>query len=88
VDHPDSVPIENEVLAVKRRNKEMNRQIKMMKDANKVQKKGLTKLMDYTDFEGKIEQLLEEVADEKQRFRELNTRKLKELHKNYGQEEN
>ena len=72
VDHPDTVPIENELLAVKRHNKEMNRQIKVMKEANKNQKKNLVKLKDFTDFDSKIESLLEEVATEKKRFRELN----------------
>ena len=66
------MPIENELLAVKRHNKEMNRQIKVMKEANKNQKKNLVKLKDFTDFDSKIESLLEEVATEKKRFRELN----------------
>ena len=65
VDHPDSVPIENELLALKRKNKEANKTIKIMKDANRGQKKNLTKMQTFTDFDSKIESLLEEVAHEK-----------------------
>jgi hypothetical protein len=35
VDHPATEPVENELLSVKRHNKELNRQIKVMKDTNK-----------------------------------------------------
>jgi hypothetical protein len=45
-------------------------------------------LKEFTDFDSKIESLLLEVAAEKKIYRYLNQKKLKELHKNYGQEEN
>jgi predicted RNase H-like nuclease (RuvC/YqgF family) len=88
VDHPDTTPVANEIKSLKMSNNQLEKKIKSMKDANKNQKSMLKKEQDNSNYDLKIEALLQEVTAEKIKYRKLSQRKLKELHKNYGADEN
>jgi hypothetical protein len=47
----------------------------------------LTKANDSTDYKKKIEELVKEIKKEKESYRKNDMKKLREIHKNYGNED-